>query len=136
MFCTKCGAHNHDQAIACFQCGQTLQAATPPANPYGMPPTLPYGAPYQQPGAGSGKAVASLVLGIVSLLAWCLPLFGLPVSIIGLVLGVKATKSSSRGMAIAGIVLSIIGLLFSLINAAVGAYQGATGQAWWQHMGR
>ena len=128
MFCTKCGAHNHDQALACFQCGQVLQPSVPPAYGYGMP--------YQPPAEGSGKAVASLVLGIISLLAWCIPLFGLPISIVGIVLGAKSTRSNSRGMAIAGVVTSTIGLVFTLINAAIGAYQGATGQGWWQHLGR
>ena len=31
-------------------------------------------------------------------------------------------------MAMAGVILSIIGLVFSTINAAVGAYLGATGR--------
>ncbi|MEW6025730.1 MAG: DUF4190 domain-containing protein [Planctomycetota bacterium] len=75
-----------------------------------------------------GLVIASLVLGIIGLIAWCLPIFGLPVTITGLVLGIKGLNSSKRGMAIAGIVMSSLGLLFSLANAAWGAYLGATGQ--------
>lgn len=67
-----------------------------------------------------GKAVASLVLGIISMIAWCLPIIGLPVAIAGLVLGVLDRQSSKAGMAIAGIVLSSVGLALSLINAALG----------------
>lgn len=99
-----------------------------PGPAYGGPP-MP-GMPYPRPAEASGKAMASLVLGAISLVAWCIPLFGLPMSIIGLVLGVKALKSSSRGMAIAGVVLSILGLVLTLINGAVGAYQAVTGQHW------
>jgi hypothetical protein len=77
---------------------------------------------------GGGKAVASLTLGILSLVCWCLPILGLPMTIVGLVLGIKDHKSSKPGMAIAGIVTNIIGLVLSVINAAVGAYLGATGQ--------
>ncbi|MDF2540675.1 MAG: hypothetical protein K0S47_393 [Herbinix sp.] len=75
-----------------------------------------------------GLAIASLVLGIIGLLAWCIPLFGLPITIVGLVLGILGLKSIYKGMAIAGIVLSSLGLLFSLVNSAIGAYLGATGQ--------
>lgn len=38
-------------------------------------------------GGGGGKAIASLILGIVGLFGWCIPLIGLPVTIIGLVMG-------------------------------------------------
>ena len=37
-------------------------------------------------------------------------------------------KSSGRGMAIAGVVLNIIGLIAGIANAAFGAYLAATGQ--------
>ena len=75
-----------------------------------------------------GKAVASLVLGVVGLFAWIIPLFGFPVTIVGLVLGIKGMKSSSRQMAIAGVVLNIIFLVVTVCNSAIGAYKGATGQ--------
>jgi hypothetical protein len=77
---------------------------------------------------GSGKAIASLVLGIVGMVGWCLPIIGLPVTIVGLVLGIMARTSSKRGMAIAGIVLSIIGLALSVVNGAMGVYLLSTGQ--------
>jgi hypothetical protein len=79
-------------------------------------------------GGLGGVAITSLVLGILGLVCWCLPIAGLPMTITGLVLGVKGQKSPHRGLAVAGIVLNIIGLIFSVANAAVGAYLGATGQ--------
>jgi hypothetical protein len=78
--------------------------------------------------SGSGKATASLILGIVGLLAWFIPIFGAPISITGLVLGIKGMPSANRGMAVAGIVMCIIGLVLTIINASIGAYLGATGQ--------
>lgn len=81
----------------------------------------------QQP-VGEGKAVASLVLGIVGMLFWLLPILGLPVTVVGVAMGVKGREGSRRGMATAGLVLSIIGLVLTVINAAIGAYLGATGQ--------
>ena len=76
----------------------------------------------------NGKATASLVLGIISLIAWILPLAGYPVSIIGLVMGVYGRKSEKKTLATVGLVLSIIGLVFCVVNSAIGAYMGATGQ--------
>jgi len=81
-----------------------------------------------QPQPKQGKPVTALVLGIVGMIAWLIPIIGLPVQITGLVFGIKALKSPKRGMAIAAIVLCIIGLVLTIINAAIGAYLGATGQ--------
>lgn len=77
---------------------------------------------------GGGLALASMVLGIIGLVAWFLPMFGLPISINGLILGVFALKSKNSGKATAGIVLSVIGLVLATANAAIGAYLGFTGQ--------
>ena len=78
--------------------------------------------------AGGGKAIASLCLGLFGLLAWLLPIIGLPTTITGLVLGIKSVTGPRKGVATAGIVLCIIGLVLSIGNAAIGAYLGATGQ--------
>jgi len=37
---------------------------------------------------GGGMAVASLVLGLIGLVAWCCPIVGLPINITGLILGI------------------------------------------------
>lgn len=76
----------------------------------------------------NGKATISLVLGIIGLLAWFIPIAGVPITIIGLIFGIKGLKAAKRGIAMAGLVLSIIGLLATIVNASIGAYQGATGQ--------
>lgn len=68
-----------------------------------------------------GFSVASLVLGIVGLLAWCLPLLGFPITIAGLVLGILGIKKGGKVMAIIGIVLSAITLLLTLGNSILGA---------------
>ena len=54
----------------------------------------------------SGKATASLILGIISLVAWLLPLIGYPVSIVG--------------FSKVGIILSAIGLGITAINSIAG----------------
>lgn len=74
--------------------------------------------------AGGGKAVTSLVLGVVGMLAWLLQIVGLPVAIAGLVFGIRSINSEEKGMAIAGLTLSIIGIVLSIINASIGAFMG------------
>jgi hypothetical protein len=93
-------------------------------------PSAPFPGPPEsaQPAAGGGKAIASLSLGLFGLIAWFLPIIGFPVTITGLVLGFKSLNGPRRGMATAGIVLCIIGLVATTANAAIGAYLGATGQ--------
>ena len=66
-------------------------------------------------------AFTSLVLGIASLLAWLIPVLGLPISIVGLILGIFGLRSTRSGVATGGIVTSGIGLALSLINAILGA---------------
>ncbi len=75
-----------------------------------------------------GLSIASMVLGICGFLAWCIPLFGYPVCVTGLVLGVVGIQKGGKGMAIAGIIMCVLTLILTIINSALGAYMGATGQ--------
>lgn len=70
---------------------------------------------------GKGAATASMVLGIVGLVAWLLPLVGFPVNIVGLVLGLIQGKHKTFNTAKAGVIMSIIGLVLTVINSVAGA---------------
>ena len=63
-----------------------------------------------------------MVLGIVGILACCIPLFGIPVNLVGLILGIVGIRKGGKGMAIAGIILCSIFLILTICNAALGAY--------------
>ena len=75
--------------------------------------------------AGKGKAVASLVLGIIAcIFCWIWGVFqiiGVVAGIVALVLAVsamntaKAEGTKASGMAVAGLVLGLIGLVLGLI---------------------
>lgn len=75
------------------------------------------------------KAIASLVLGIISLVFIFFNTFaflGMILAIVGLILGINSKKERPSSMATAGIVLSIIGLVlcalaFLACVACVGA---------------
>lgn len=93
----------------------------PPPNspPYRQPvyPGGPYGAPYSvpQPDQRAGMAIASLVLGIASVAFSLFNMCDVPIGVIGLVLGILGLRSAShRGMALAGVVLCVIGLALAI----------------------
>ena len=86
----------------------------------------------------NGNAVAGLVLGILSVVLIWLPIFSLlslPSGIVGLILSVKGRKIEyKKGMATAGMVLSIIGLalwalLLLCVVCAGAVLLGAAGMA-------
>ena len=91
-------------------------------NNYQQPPVPQYGAPIppqqpipQQP-QKNGLAVASLILGIVSVTC-CFCTYGVA-GIIGLILGIVGKKQKpgvKSGLATVGIILSIIGLVLAVI---------------------
>ena len=78
--------------------------------------TLPNPVPVNQ---GQGKAIASLVLGIICIVFSTSFFIGLPCAVVGLVLGILAKRQRAGGMATAGIVLSGIGLFLSLIIVVI-----------------
>ena len=71
--------------------------------------------------ASSGKATASMICGIVSLLGWCVlgPLM-VPVALVGLVLGCMSMKSANKGFAVTGIITSIISILLGIVVVIFG----------------
>ena len=80
-----------------------------------------------QPSSTSGNerifAIASVVIGVINLCAWFLPICGFPLGIIGIVLGYLGMKDpAQKNLAIAGMVLSGIGILLACINAIAGVF--------------
>jgi hypothetical protein len=99
----------------------------PPASPFQpqpQPPRQMHYAGYNLQPQSSGKAIASLVLGILSM-ACCFPPV-MVLGIIGLILGIIALNDMKRepalggkGLATAGIILSILGILLCAFFALV-----------------
>ncbi|MBQ8296663.1 MAG: DUF4190 domain-containing protein [Ruminococcus sp.] len=66
---------------------------------------------------GQGKAIASLVLGICSMLGLCSPIVGIVCGIIAICMSVSARNSGyTLGMQKAGLILGIIGIVISVAN--------------------
>lgn len=70
--------------------------------------------PYRSGGEGDGAAVASLVLGIISLIFFCCwPISG-PLGLIATICGAIGMKSrDNKGLAVAGLTLGILGMVMA-----------------------
>lgn len=62
-----------------------------------------------------GFCIASLVLGIVALVFFCLWYISIPCGILAIIFGILGIKSMNRGMAIAGLITGSIGLVISTL---------------------
>lgn len=109
MFCKYCGTQLNG-GMFCPKCGRPIDATAKPV------------------ADNKGMSIASLVLGIVGLIAWIIPIIGFPVIIAGLILGIIGIQKGGKGMAVAGITLCIITFVLTIANSAIGAYMGYTGQ--------
>jgi hypothetical protein len=67
------------------------------------------------------SAIVSVTLGTVTLLAWLLPVAGIPISIAGFALGRRGRTSSIRTLALTGMGLNLFGLILSVVNGYLGA---------------
>ena len=150
MFCFKCGASMPEDATICPQCATPVQSVptAPPPPPQGpqagaptpsstsawlnVPPAQaqypPQAYPPQaQPYPGQfqpqtdGKATASLILGILSLLCFGL-LTGLPAIILGHISRGNIEQSRGRltgaGMALAGLILGYVSIVSTILIIA------------------
>lgn len=79
-----------------------------------------------------GLCIASLVLGIISLVFCCVYVISIPCAILALIFGIIGAKSTTKGMAIAGIITSAISLIlfvimfvfFFIIGVTIGVTEG------------
>jgi type IV pilus assembly protein PilA len=112
MYCSNCGTNNSDGQQFCGKCGQALTSTSPGV----------VGAPIAA--QTSGKAVASLVFGI---LAWTIPLvMSIPAVVLGHISRSEIRKSAGRlkgdGLALAGLILGYVSIAWIpvlLIGAAI-----------------
>jgi type IV pilus assembly protein PilA len=120
MFCPRCGQTVTEGASSCSSCGYPVQAAGAPTAAPGQPTMVPGGPP--MPSHTSGKAVTSLILGLLSFSF----LTAIPAVVLGHLALSEIKKSAGQigghGIAIAGLVLGYLGvamLPFILIIAAI-----------------
>ena len=117
MFCSNCGKKLKDNANFCDACGTEIIKSQKPNADYVQPIIL------DEKPKNDGFAIASLVLGIASLLC-C----GAIASILSVIFGAISINKSrqlnkkSSGMAIAGLILGIFSIVMLIVFFASGAY--------------
>ena len=107
MFCPECGKELSVKALYCPDCGYRFQEI-------------------RNTSGNSDKiytfALVGMILGFCSIIAWLLPFLGYPTAITGIVFSSLGMKSNlKRGMAITGLVLSIVFLCLTFVNSCAGA---------------
>lgn len=125
MFCVKCGKEVKDGTKFCTNCGAEVKEAkkeekakkdeklTYSQNKAIETTSNPTPVVEKTEKTGDGKGTASLVLGIVSFVVWCVT----PITaLVGLILGICAKKSGKKT---AGIILNAIALGLYIIGVII-----------------
>jgi len=118
LHCTKCGAPNSPGAQFCSNCGNPLAPQTTASTSTAGPGAIP--SPYVGTPQTSGKAIGSLICGIINIF---------PLSVVAIILGhlslseikKSAGRLGGRGLAIAGLILGYLGVVFIPIILIIAA---------------
>ena len=126
-------AANPYSSMPVYGAGQNPYAQTPqPNQTYGAAPNYSnytpagyYGAPKPGEQSKDWAAITALVCGILSIPCCLAYGAGVLVAIAAVVFGIIGIKSTKKGMAIAGLICGVVGLLFGIIMiiALVGVIQ-------------
>ncbi len=123
MYCLKCKNEVSSNTGYCPVCGEKLTNMS--NQRYNLPNNMNYNYMnyYQQPHESAGFGIASMVLGILALcFSCCIYYISLPCAIIGFILGAVGLKrQAGRGMAIAGLVCSLVSFIPVIIIISTGA---------------
>jgi hypothetical protein len=88
------------------------------------PARAPYSVVSAEP--GTRRLSRSVWFGAVSLIAWTLPLAGIPLALAGIGFGVSDISAGARrSYARTGVYLALAGLIAAVANSAIGAYLGS-----------
>ena len=116
LVCKKCGSDIKRGSKFCASCGTEVDAVTPEEQSNEVVQVQ-----NENNSEADKKARTGFALGMCSIIAWLLPLAGYPVTICGIIYSIKGLESkTNNGKAIAGLILSIIFLIFTLTNSILG----------------
>lgn len=120
--CIKCGAELEDDAIFCDECGEKQIIEQPKVEQIqeNQQKKINISVDVNEKQKHSGFGIASLILGILSIIT----LGGLFIpEILGIIFGIIGIrdKTKKHGLAIAGLVTSIIGLIILILLVIIGS---------------
>lgn len=143
--CTKCNCSNQDSDIVCNSCGAVLDDAKEPEVVSGSNMNSFNSSTYANsnepmPVKTNGMAIASMVLGIVSVPLMCCCGAGTITAILAVILGfisknkIKASGGAEKGngMALAGIILGFASVLFLIIYVIYIITVGGGSSQFWE----
>lgn len=113
MYCEKCGSKLANNALFCNECGAKVEKKDNDIKPVNK---------NNKSNNKNGLKTASIVLGILGIVGGITILFSIPgfiLSVIGLILGICATK---KGKNILGIVLNSVGLFISIVATILSVF--------------
>jgi hypothetical protein len=136
MFCESCGSQVPDGQSFCSNCGAPVVQAAP--QPAAQPAQPVYQQPVAQPvqpvvqvqpvvvqaaqpapaAKSSGLAIAGLIMGIFTLIFCWVPVVGFILGVLGLIFsiaGIAKKNGGAKGAAIAGLIMTIIGAIISVV---------------------
>ena len=128
MYCNKCGSYIPSKRTVCSNCGAPVPDPNAPA-----PVVEPE--PEKRP---NGIAVAGLVMGILTIVLCWFPGIPFRTGLLGLIFsiaGLAKKNARSKGAAVAGLILSIVGgalsvfVLFALLIPGVAKYLAVAEEA-------
>lgn len=122
--CLFCGAELEDNAVFCDECGRKQEKNT--ADESKSQPEKEQVTQNQEneerKKAQAYHAWVSLIVGVISIvLIFVFPFVSLPISIIGIVLGIKGIKSSKKAFSVVGSVINVAaaGFVLSALIAGI-----------------
>ena len=126
MFCRKCGNVLPDDARFCPYCGEDrgeVRLSAPPCREQGGAPQAVYGAAQDWEKPINNLGLGGMIVGIVGIWTCWVIVVGLIVGVVGVVLSALALSRRARyrmnGFAVAGLILSIIALLPTVLAVVV-----------------
>ena len=120
--------------IGCIGSIAAALITTRQRGPAGVPEPVglhPVHAAYLAQDTPPARTSKAFWFGIASLVTWIIPIFGVCTIIPGLYIGIRE-MNGPRTRTGAGVTMCVIALVLTVINSAIGAYQGAHGQLWFQ----
>lgn len=130
MYCPKCGKQSPDEATVCKECG--LKFGPVSAEPVFDPTINAYRQPLFTPATvpGKGLGIASMIIGILSVVAFLTLYIAAAFAVIGLALGIYSKSKSNKlnlpnGTATAGIACSAVCLGIELTILLIAVIAGA-----------